>query len=309
MKPSLQDSKEWSAWSSVSEGWKPLQGRFFTQGWSIESHQFHSPREIDWAKSFHETGIEICFNLTGIGRLQSGKSRLEFLPGTEGFYRTDGTAIIGSRLAQESHHFVTIELTVDYLQKHLENEEDKIYPLVRKVIEEKKLSGEIGMNRALTMPHRLLASSLMNPPVQSNAQGLWYQGKVLEVIAEMLYLPVEEELFCARQKRVARDRVDQAKKLLSQDLENPLSLEDLGKKIGCSPFYLSRTFSQETGMTLSQYLRSLRMEKAAELLRTGKYNVTEAALAVGYNSLSHFSKVFCEVFGKCPCAFPLKTKE
>ena len=308
MATSLQQSEEWAAWGPVSEGWKPLQGRFYSEGWSIESHQFQSPREINWAESFHGNGMEICFNLSGIGRLSAGKSSLEFLPGTEGFYRVDSASTKGSRLAQEHHHFVTVELTSDYLKKHLGNEAEQVYPIVRKVMEEKSFSGEMGMTRSLTMPHRLLASSLMNPPVQTSAQGLWYQGKVLEIIAELLYLPVQEELFCARHKRVARDRVDEMKRLLELDLENPFSLEDLGKKIGCSPFYLSRTFSQETGMTMSQYLRSLRMEKAAELLRSGKYNVTEAALAVGYNSLSHFSKVFSEVFGKCPCAFPLKPK-
>ncbi len=49
------------------------------------------------------------------------------------------------------------------------------------------------------------------------------------------------------------------------------------------------------------------MERAAELLRTGKCNVTEAALEVGYNSLSHFSAVFRETFGCCPGLYPLKT--
>ena len=42
------------------------------------------------------------------------------------------------------------------------------------------------------------------------------------------------------------------------------------------------------------------MERAAELLRSGRYNVTEAATEVGYASLSHFSKAFCETIGCCP---------
>ena len=42
------------------------------------------------------------------------------------------------------------------------------------------------------------------------------------------------------------------------------------------------------------------MERAAELLRSGRYNVTEAATEVGYSSLSHFSKAFCETIGCCP---------
>ena len=45
------------------------------------------------------------------------------------------------------------------------------------------------------------------------------------------------------------------------------------------------------------------MEKAAELLRTGRYNVTETALEVGYASLSHFIQAFQEVHGSAPGAF------
>ena len=44
--------------------------------------------------------------------------------------------------------------------------------------------------------------------------------------------------------------------------------------------------------------------RAAELLRTGRYNVTEAATEVGYSSLSHFSKAFCETIGCCPVLYP-----
>ena len=60
-------------------------------------------------------------------------------------------------------------------------------------------------------------------------------------------------------------------------------------------------------MTIPQYLRQLRMERAAELLRSGKFNVTEAALEVGYSSLSHFSQAFHETFGCCPGLYPLRT--
>ena len=64
--------------------------------------------------------------------------------------------------------------------------------------------------------------------------------------------------------------------LLGKKLENPPNLEEIGRAVGCSPFHLSRTFSSATGMTIPQYIRQLRMERAAELLRSGKFNVTEA---------------------------------
>jgi len=94
--------------------------------------------------------------------------------------------------------------------------------------------------------------------------------------------------------------------ILRGRLAEPPSLLEIGREIGCSPFHLSRTFSQEMRMTIPQYLRKLRMERAAELLRDGRHNVTEAALEVGYSSLSHFSLAFCQTMGCCPGLYPLK---
>jgi AraC-like DNA-binding protein len=70
---------------------------------------------------------------------------------------------------------------------------------------------------------------------------------------------------------------------------------------------LSRLFAQATGKTISAHLRDLRLERAAELLREGRMNVTAAATEVGYSSLSHFTVAFREAFGCCPGLYPLQT--
>jgi len=103
------------------------------------------------------------------------------------------------------------------------------------------------------------------------------------------------------------ERVEKVIARLRQDLTNPPSLEDIGRAVGCSLFHLSRTFSTATGMTILQYIRQLRMERAAELLRSGNFNVSEAALEGGYWSLSHFSQAFHETFGCCFGLYPLRT--
>jgi AraC-like DNA-binding protein len=56
-------------------------------------------------------------------------------------------------------------------------------------------------------------------------------------------------------------------------------------------------------MTISCYLRNVRLEHAATLLKSGTHNVTEAAMAVGYSSLSYFSRAFVKMFDTCPCVF------
>jgi len=132
--------------------------------------------------------------------------------------------------------------------------------------------------------------------LESDIRQIVFDGKKESVIAPARPMTVEQRGVVASLERT--------KELLARDLANPPTLEMLGHEVGCSPFYLSRIFSREVGLTIPQYLRNLRMERAAELLRTGRYNVTEAATEVGYSSLSHFSKAFCETIGCCPVLYP-----
>ena len=90
---------------------------------------------------------------------------------------------------------------------------------------------------------------------------------------------------------------------IREHVDEPLDLQTLAAEVGCSPFYLSRTFSSTTEMTISQYVRKLRIETAAELIVSGQCNVSEAAVEVGYQSLSHFSKAFQQVKGCLPSKY------
>jgi len=196
-----------------------------------------------------------------------------------------------------------------FLRERLAGFDGALHPAVERFLAER------GRQPGLSAVQRLSASQeqdlarLRQPPCPDCARSLWYQSRMLALMSEFFFeLRGEDELLCDRQKRVARERVDRVIALLGAHLAEPPSLEEIGRQVGCSPFYLSRTFSTEMGMTIPQYLRKLRMERAAELLRTGRYNVTEAALEVGYSSLSHFSQAFCQTMGCCPGLYPLKTR-
>ena len=58
-----------------------------------------------------------------------------------------------------------------------------------------------------------------------------------------------------------------------------------------------------TGVPTGKFLRNLRMEQAARLLREGKVNVSQIADKVGYNDLSHFSTAFKLHFGMSPTEY------
>ncbi|HSI86301.1 MAG: helix-turn-helix transcriptional regulator [Candidatus Methylacidiphilales bacterium] len=310
---SLVDPSSHAAFRPYEGGWRRLCGNYSEAGWSVECHDFVSKERVDWASTFRADSMEVCLNTSGTGVVRDRGNESVFASNTLGFYCNSGSAgASGSEALSATreagrHSFITVELSRGYVATHLEPMADALRPAVKDWMAGRRSSspatfaGPVG---PMSMAQQNLAASLSNPPVAPMAFPIWYQSKALELLAQIVFQPKGEELFCQRQKRVARERVERALAILNANLSEPPDIEQLGSKVGCSPFYLSRTFSREMGMTIPQYLRRMRMDRAAELLLSGKHNVTEAALEVGYSSLSHFSKAFCQELGCCPVLFP-----
>ena len=304
MAMSFQCAAEQAAWREVKEGWRPLYGDVDSMGVAVEWHDFRTARSFNWGRTFHPRSLEFCLNLEGHGEVGARHKSAVTRRRQQVTTRLATNRLPASRRANDHHQFATLEFSRNHLQKQFVENEDDLEPQIRRVIFGDKDETVVGPTRPMSIEQRAVVANLATPPVSKAAQVLWYQSKALELMAHFLFEPKDPEFFCQRQKRVARERVERAKELLARDLANPLTLEALGQEVGCSPFYLSRMFSREVGLTIPQYLRKLRMERAAELLRTGRYNVTEAATEVGYSSLSHFSKAFCETIGCCPVLYP-----
>ena len=76
-----------------------------------------------------------------------------------------------------------------------------------------------------------------------------------------------------------------------------LGLDSFADKFRLTPEYLSNLFAKETGMTFSNYLKKVRIEKAKELILTTDMKIYEVACSVGYPDQKYFSKVFKEYTG------------
>jgi AraC-like DNA-binding protein len=294
---------EQQAWREVKDGWRPLYGDVDQTGVAVEWHDFRTEHSFNWGRTFHPRSLEFCLNLEGHGEI-GAPGKVDYSPGNCGYYAIGDEPLAASRRARDHHQFVTLEFSRKHLQSQFVQNEADLEPEIRRVIFGEKNETVVAPARAMSIEQRIVVASLSAPPVAKAGQILWYQSKALELMAHFLFAPKDPEFFCMRQKRVARERVERTKDLLARDLANPPTLEMLGQEVGCSPFHLSRIFSREVGLTIPQFLRNLRMERAAELLRSGRYNVTEAATEVGYSSLSHFSKAFCETIGCCPVLYP-----
>lgn len=304
----LPPGGEATLWRAVGARWRQLFGDFTRLGVSFEWHEFTAEQDVDWGRSFHPDSVELCLNLAGAAEVSAGTNALQFGPWTAGFYRQGRTPLKAGRRAGEAHHFITVEMAPAFLHRHLLPVVAELHPLIRQAASGEPGDSAVAAVEAMNTRQRELVASLRQPPVLASAQSVWYQAKAVELMGEFFFQPVSAtELFCHRQQRVARDRVDSVIAILKQRLSEPPSLEEIGREVGCSPFYLSRTFSKEAGMTIPQFIRQLRLERAAELLRSGDFNVTEAALEVGYSSLSHFSQAFHQQFGCCPGLYPVAT--
>ena len=79
-----------------------------------------------------------------------------------------------------------------------------------------------------------------------------------------------------------------------------ISVDELAKMCSVSPATFRRKFGQYSEYSPITYRNYLRCKRAGELLESGEYTVTEAALAVGFDDLSYFNRVFGRFFGKNP---------
>ncbi|VVM07440.1 Regulatory protein PchR [Methylacidimicrobium cyclopophantes] len=289
-------------WEAVG-GWRQLEGDIFGLGWSVEALDFSAAKTVDWARSFHPDSLEICVNFAGHGLVRAGKQSTLFLPGCFGFYALRRDGLEATRSGGESNRFLTFEWSRSCLAKELEGLEDNLMAAVRKWLAGQCQDPLVGRSRPLPGYWGHAWNHWVSPDLPGRARSLWFWGRALELAGAVLFedSPPRSE---QRRRWNGRRWTERAQEYLRAHLAEPLCLKSLAREVGCSPFYLSRIFSDHVGETLPAYLRRLRIEKAAQLLRDGDHNVTEAAMAVGYSSLSHFSKAFCRIMGCCPCVYP-----
>jgi AraC-like DNA-binding protein len=105
------------------------------------------------------------------------------------------------------------------------------------------------------------------------------------------------------------DALQRAAAHLAFCLARPLRLGDVAAKVAfTSAGHLSRLFRQHYGLSFQAYLQKLRLEKAAELLRTTKLPITRIAKRVGYRDVSRFGQHFKRMFEATPIEYRVAEK-
>ena len=98
--------------------------------------------------------------------------------------------------------------------------------------------------------------------------------------------------------------MERVMKVINEHLsDSDFNVEMLTTKVGISRAQLHRKMKEMTGLSISEFIRNIRLEQAVRLLKEQKINVTQVAYTVGFSNLAHFSTVFRKQFGVSPTEY------
>lgn len=103
--------------------------------------------------------------------------------------------------------------------------------------------------------------------------------------------------------QTSKELLKNAMTYINEHFAEPVHLEDLARRASLSPFYFTRIFTEETGLTPYQYLITTRLAAAKFLLKSTSSTVKEIALTTGFSSESGFCTAFKKYEQKTPSAY------
>ena len=141
----------------------------------------------------------------------------------------------------------------------------------------------------------------------------WFQSRVLTQVQYQAMVKLLE-IFAAHLGAISNQIavqgshaeppiITRAKEFIDQHKSDPISLSEVARALNVSTFYFCKLFKKATGLNFTEYLSRVRIEKAKNLLLNPNLRVSEIAYEVGFQSLTHFNRVFLRIVGRSPTAF------
>jgi AraC-like DNA-binding protein/ligand-binding sensor protein len=125
--------------------------------------------------------------------------------------------------------------------------------------------------------------------------------KLLETFAKHLSLLANQ--IVVRAEESESPLVRRARAYILANQADPIDLAKVAHAMHVSTFYFCKIFKKATGLTFTQYLSRVRVEKAKKLLLNPHLRISEIAYNVGFQSLTHFNRVFRQVVGQSPTEY------
>ena len=125
--------------------------------------------------------------------------------------------------------------------------------------------------------------------------------RLLSIFAE--HLSMVSNQVVVQQQTAEPPVITRAKQFIHEHQGDDLSLGQVAKSVNTSTFYFCKMFKKATGVNFTDYLSRVRIEKAKNLLLNPNLRISEIAYEVGFQSLTHFNRVFKKIVGQSPTEY------
>jgi AraC-like DNA-binding protein len=124
---------------------------------------------------------------------------------------------------------------------------------------------------------------------------------LLSIFAE--HLSMTSNQIAVQQANAEPPVIARAKQYIHEHQTEELSLGQVASAVHTSPFYFCKLFKKTTGIHFTDYVSRTRIERAKNLLLNPNLRISEIAYEVGFQSLTHFNRVFKRIVGQSPTEF------
>ncbi|OQA80664.1 MAG: HTH-type transcriptional activator RhaS [Lentisphaerae bacterium ADurb.Bin242] len=157
----------------------------------------------------------------------------------------------------------------------------------------------------LAVPEEKLLAFYKNTPVFSEEQ--------IEGLKELLFLIIGYICETYGKSKFLESashssKIATAEVYIQKHYTRKLTVGGIARSVGMSESYFLHEFSKQTGSSPIVYLNSYRIARAVELLRGSNLNISEAAFSCGFQSVSHFNRIFRRITGKTPGDFRIGSR-
>lgn len=122
--------------------------------------------------------------------------------------------------------------------------------------------------------------------------------QLLRIFAQHLAMVANQVVF--RTEHAESPAMTKAREFISANSGEDLSLSTVAKAVHMSTFYFCKQFKKATGLSFTSYLGRVRIEKAKQMLLNPHARISEVAFECGFQSLTHFNRVFRKLVGESP---------
>lgn len=174
-------------------------------------------------------------------------------------------------------------------------------------------TGQVLLHKPSSLDFRKVTRELLAFGVETDFKRLeeaYFQTRVLDkkqhdAVLRLLLIFAQHLSSLSNQLMVAAKQsessmISRAKLFITEHQDEELSLRQVAGAVNTSAFYFCKMFKQATGLTFTEYLARVRIEKVKNLLLNPHKRISEAAYEAGFQSLSQFNRVFRKIVGESP---------